>query len=379
MDFSLSPEQVSLRDAARGWIAARWSPERMRQALDRPPAEIPEGLWREVAAMGWVGIAVAEDCGGSGAGTVTAAVLAEEAGRGLLPGPLLSALAAAAVVERGGDAAQRKALRPDLCAGGCRVTVAVEEPGATWGRDPVGVRARRDADGDGWILDGTKILVPDAEAADTVLVSVATAEGAGVFAVPAHAPGVAVTPMRRLDAQSIAEVRLDGVVLPAGAALAGDRGSLGSGLDAYTVLGAADLLGVAEWALTTTTAYAKERVQFERPIGSFQAVSHRLADVCVAVEIGRGLVYGAALALDEGRPDAPVLVSAAKAWTSDAAVAATEAALHLHGGIGFTWELDVHLYLRRARAGAVSQGTADVHRDRIADHLERVRTEEGES
>ena len=206
MDFSLSPEQGSLRDAARGWIAARWSPERMRQALDRPPAEIPEGLWREVAAMGWVGIAVAEDCGGSGAGTVTAAVLAEEAGRGLLPGPLLSALAAAAVVERGGAAAPRKALLPALCAGGCRVTVAVEEPGATWGRDPVGVRARRDADGDGWILDGTKILVPDAEAADTVLVSVATAEGAGVFAVPAHAPGVAVTPMRRLDAQSIAEV-----------------------------------------------------------------------------------------------------------------------------------------------------------------------------
>jgi alkylation response protein AidB-like acyl-CoA dehydrogenase len=139
--------------------------------------------------------------------------------------------------------------------------------------------------------------------------------------------------------------------------------------DIWTVLLAASLLGDAEAALAQTNEYAKQRVQFGRPIGSFQAVSHRLADVLVAIEIGRSLCYAACLHLDESRADAHVFVSAAKAWMSETAVDAAEAALQLHGGVGYTWELDVHLHLRRARANAVSLGDAAWHRERIARHL----------
>jgi alkylation response protein AidB-like acyl-CoA dehydrogenase len=182
-------------------------------------------------------------------------------------------------------------------------------------------------------------------------------------------------PMRRLDAQAIAEVVLDDVRVPQDALLGGEAhavATLRQVWDAWVLLSAADLLGVAEACLETTTRYASERVQFGRPIGTFQAVSHRLADSAVDVEIGRSLVYAAGLALDEGRENASALASAAKAWLSDAAVVAGESALQLHGGVGFTWEYDVHLLLRRAHSGAATLGDADFHRDRVASHMERV-------
>ncbi|MCZ7528752.1 MAG: acyl-CoA dehydrogenase family protein [Acidimicrobiia bacterium] len=373
MRFELSGEQRALAASTRHLLARRWSGEEARKALDAPPATIPGGLWRELVDLGWPGLALPE--AQDGGGLVTACVVAEEAGRALLPGPLLSASAAAVALAVAGDHGD---LLTDLVAGVRRATLAVEEPGGASGPDAV--RATATPDGDGLRLEGTKILVPDVEGADVVLVAVQGPGGPVLVAVPGDAPGLTVTPMRRIDAQAVAEIVLGGVRVPA-AALVG-RGPaaprvLSVAYDAWTVLLAADLLGTARWALETTTSYARERVQFGRPIGSFQAVSHRLADVCTLVELGWGLVYGAALAHDEGRPEAPALAWAAKAWTSDAAVAATEAALQLHGGIGFTWELDVHLYLRRARAGAVTLGTADAHRDRLARYLEARYRQEG--
>jgi len=369
MDFDLSPEQVALADAARAALAQRWSAGAARAALDQPPVAVPDDFWNEMAAMGWVGIAAPEEVGGSGGDVLTACVLAIEAGRALLPSSLASVIVASIALDRSNDAL-RLSLLPAVFNGDERVACAIEEPGGTWGPDAVTLAAVES--GDDWILDGVKILVPDTEGAGLLLVAARTPLGLGFVAVPARAPGVSIAPMRRLDAQSIAEVRLDEVRVPVGSLLGGPTAGesvLRDTYDIWTVLGAADLLGVSEAALSMATTYASERVQFGRPIGSFQAVAHRLADVFVDTEIARSLLYAACLAVDEGRSNSGMLVSAAKAWASDAAVAATEAALKLHGGLGFAWEVDVHLYLRRARAGAMTLGDADYHRDRIAAHL----------
>jgi len=365
VDFAPSNEEVALRDAARSLLSRRWSTNAARGALDHGPALIPDDCWRELCALGWVGIAVPESAGGGGAGVVTAAVIAEEAGRALLPGPLLSALAASVAAAWGGA---EPALLADLAAGTRRATLAVDEPGVGFG--PGAVTTVAVTASGGVALTGNKALVPDVAESDLILVAARAtngAHGATLFVVPRDAPGVEIVPLRRLDGQSLADVRLqEAFAEPLGSGVE----DLGAAYDAWTALLAADLLGTACAALDATVEYARQRVQFGHPIGTFQAVSHRLADACVQVEIARGLVYGAALALDEHRPDAGRLVSAAKAWAGDAAIFATEAALQIHGGIGYTWESDVHLLLRRARANAVTLGDADQHRDRLAGLLE---------
>lgn len=370
MDFELSDEHEALARSARDLLAQRWDAERVRAALDTPPLTLPDGLWAELASLGWIGIAVGVEDGGSGGDLLTACVLATEAARALFPSRLTSAMVAAMALERAGGAASD--VLAELCEGRRSVACAVEEPGGGWG--PERVSARAEPRGGAWELSGTKILVPDAEDADLLLVAAHTPAGLGLLAVPTAADGITVTPMRRIDGGSIAEVHLDAVPVPAEALLGGEHAEslLADTYDRWTTLAVADLLGVAQAALDTTVTYAGQRVQFGRPIGSFQAVSHRLADVLVEVEITRSLLYGACLALDEGRPDAPALVSAAKASANDGAVAATEAALHLHGGIGYSWELDVHLLLRRARAGAVTLGDTAHHLDRIAAHHRRL-------
>jgi alkylation response protein AidB-like acyl-CoA dehydrogenase len=231
--------------------------------------------------------------------------------------------------------------------------------------------AEPSTDGRELVLSGTKILVPDGSVATLFLVVARVGEGLAFLPVAADAAGLTVTPMQRIDGDDVAELRFAEVRVPVSAVLGGAAAEalVRSTYDRWTVLLAANLLGDAEAVLHQTNEYARQRVQFGRPIGSFQAVSHRLADVLVAVEIGRSLCYAACLRLDEGHEQAGLFASAAKAWMSEAAVDAAEAALQLHGGIGYTWELDVHLHLRRARANAVSLGDAAWHRERIARQL----------
>ena len=370
MDFELSDEQIALGEATRALLAQRWRSDRCRAALDNPPVLLSEGLWDELAAAGWAGMMTDVDLGGSGADVTTTCVLAEEAGRALLPAAPFSTLVAAFALECSGEERWRGEVA-QLAEGGRRATCAVEEPTGSWGPDAVTLRAR--PDGDELVLSGTKVLVPDTEDADSLLVAARGPSWLGLVVVPSDAAGVTITPMRRMDAQSIAEVALDEVRVPADALLGGPAAAEPLLRDAYdlaTVLACADLLGTAEAVLATAVEYAGQREQFGRPIGSFQAVAHPLADRTVEVEIGRSLLYAACLALDERRPNAPAHVSAAKAWLSETAVQSAETALAVHGGIGFTWELDVHLYLRRALAGAASYGDADHHRDRVADLLD---------
>lgn len=367
MNFELSDEQLALRQATRDFLRKRWSSDQVRRAIDQPPILMPDELYKEMASLGWVGIAGAVERGGSGGDVLTACVLAEEFGRALLPGTISSVLAATTAVERAGSDELCESLLPGVFAGEQRVVCAVEEATGTWGPDAM-VSEVIESHG-AWSLSGTKILVPDVEGVDRFLVAARTPLGLGLVMVPADAPGITITPMRRLDAQSISEVVFDDVAVTPKALLGGPDGAeeiLRYSYEISTVLCAADLLGTAEAAFEMATVYAKERVQFDRPIGSFQAVSHRLADLLVDVEIGRSLLYAACLALDESQADRSMLTSAAKAFISDTAVSATEGALHVHGGIGFTWELDVHLYLRRARAGAVTFGDAGFHQNRLA-------------
>jgi alkylation response protein AidB-like acyl-CoA dehydrogenase len=371
LDFKISEEQEELQAMARDFLRERWPADRAREALDAQPAIIDDEIWKEIVSMGWLGVAASEEAGGFGGDVMTAAVLAEEAGRGLLPGPFESALVSAIALERSGDADVIGPLLPKLMDGALRVVPAVEEPGGQWGPDAVGMEAK--ASGSGWRLSGTKILVPDAVGSDVLLVAARTPDGLGFVRVPSDAEGVTINPMFRMDAQSMAEVVLEDVAVEPGALLGGAaqaEATLRASYEIWTVLIAADLLGTAQAALEMTSEYAKERVQYGKPIGAFQAVSHRLADNLVDVEIGRSLLYAACLALDEGRDNAPSMVSAAKAWLGDAAVSAAEAALQLHGGVGFTWEYDVHLYLRRARCNAAILGDADHHRDRVALYLD---------
>jgi alkylation response protein AidB-like acyl-CoA dehydrogenase len=251
------------------------------------------------------------------------------------------------------------------------VTLAVEEPGGSWGPDAVRLAAT--PRGDGWSLSGTKILVRDANEADLLLVAARTPEGLALLKVPADAAGLACNRMLLMDGQSAAELLLEDVHVEGGARLGGaeacERG-LREAYEKATVMCAADLLGSAQASLELTTQYAKDRVQFGRPIGSFQAVSHRLANDLMQLEIGRSLLYGACLALDERRENAAALVSAAKAWLNEAAISAVESALQIHGGVGFTWEYDVHLHMRRVRCNVACHGDADFHRDRVALHMD---------
>jgi len=288
-----------------------------------------------------------------------------------LPGPFESSLVAAIAIERSADEELCSKLLPDVIAGQTRVTLAIEEPGGLYGADAVAAQAR--AGSDGWQLSGCKILVPDTDGASLLLVAARTPDGLGLVRVAADAEGVTINPMRRMDAQDCAEIVFENAKLEADELLGGaERGEavLREVYEIWTVLMAADLLGSAEASLELSRQYAIERVQFGKPIGSFQAVSHRLANTLVDVEIGRSLLYAACLALDERRDNAAALVSAAKAWLSDTAVAAAESALQIHGGVGFTWEYDVHLHLRRSRCNAALMGDADFHRDRVATYMD---------
>ncbi|MBW2275130.1 MAG: acyl-CoA/acyl-ACP dehydrogenase [Deltaproteobacteria bacterium] len=371
MDFDLSEEQEALQEMARDFLGERWPADRSREQLDKRPALIDDDVWSEIIEMGWLGVAASEEAGGIGGDVMTAAVLAQEAGRGVLPGPFQSSLVAAIALDRSGDPELSGELLPQLIGGKTRVTLAVEEPGGLYGPDAVAAEA---VSGEGgWLLSGSKILVPDANEAAALLVAARTPEGLGLLHVPADAQGVTINRMHRMDAQSCAEVVLEDVKVGAEALLGGaDRAEalLREVYEIWTVLMAADLLGSAEASLELTKQYAGERVQFGKPIGAFQAVSHRLSNTLVDLEIGRSLLYGACLALDEKRDNAAALVSAAKAWTSDAAVSAAETAMQIHGGVGFTWEYDVHLHMRRARCNAALLGDADHHRDRVAAYMD---------
>jgi alkylation response protein AidB-like acyl-CoA dehydrogenase len=362
MYFDLTDEQQAIKSTAHDFLASRFKSERIR-AIAESESGFDEGGWKEMAALGWAGLALPEEWGGQGLGIVELAVLFEEMGYALAPSPLLSNTVAGLAIAAGGSDQQRERYLPGLASGELRATPALIDAGVP--AEPGKFAMAAQEDGDGVVLDGEKTLVMDAASADLFLVATA---GNRRHLVERDAAGVTIVPEESLDlTRRLSSVRLEGVrVAPESMLPGGEAEYFPIFLRACVAL-AAESTGVAQRALEMSVAYAKDRQQFGRPIGAYQAVSHRCAQMLLETENSRSAVYGAAWAADAEPESLPLAACMAKAYASDASWRVPDAAIQVHGGIGFTWEHDLHFFLKRGRANAAAFGDARWHRERVAD------------
>ncbi len=374
MDIGFSEEQELLRDTARKFLDSECTTKFVREMMATETA-VTDAFWQQLAENGWLGIAYPEEDGGSGLGLVDLVVLMEEIGRAVMPGPFpATVLLGGAVIAEAGSPAQRQEWLPGISAGEAKATLAVTEPNARW--DAAGITATaREARG-GFVLSGTKMFVPDAHQADVLAVAARSRDGStmddgvSLFLVPKEAAGLDIRLLPSVDeTRKLCEVRLDNVAVQA-AALLGELHqawpALARVIDGAAVALSAEICGAAQQVLDMTVEYAKLRVAFGKPIGSYQGVKHKCADMLVEIENAKSLTYYAAWAVDEGDAEAAIAVSMAKAAASDAGRKVCAAGIQLHGGIGMTWEHDLQLYLKRAKADEVAFGDATWHRERIA-------------
>jgi len=364
MYFDLTDEQQAIKSTAREFLAARYKSERIR-ALAESEHGFEQNDWAEMAELGWPGLALPEEWGGQGLGIVDLAVLFEEMGYALAPSPLLSTtLAGLALATNGTDEQKERWLRP-LAAGELRGTVALFDAGTTAAIGKFEMEAR--ADGDGLVLDGEKVLVMDAASAEFMIV--ATADGRRHI-VEREAEGLSVTAESSIDlTRRLHSVSFDGVRVGPEATLAGAQADYLPVFWRICVAIAAESTGIAQRTMEMAVEYAKDRQQFGRPIGAYQAVSHRCAQMLLETENSRSAVYGAAWAADAEPDSLPLAASMAKAYASDAGWRVPDASLQVHGGIGFTWEHDLHFFLKRGKANAATFGDARWHRERVAEAI----------
>jgi alkylation response protein AidB-like acyl-CoA dehydrogenase len=373
MNFGFNDEQELLRSTARKFFENECGSDTVRRLMETPEGISPD-LWTKIAEQGWLGLVFPEAYDGMGLGLVDLVVLMEEMGRAVVPGPYFSTvlLGGLAVLEAGSEA-QKKEWLPKIAAGDKRVALAWMEPSAQLG--PAGVTLTATEKGGRYTLSGTKLFVHDAHTADALVVAARTrpgagAEGVSLFLLPRETSGLRVMLLPTMDqTRKLCEVTCADVTVGADALL-GAAGAgwapLGRVLDRATVALCAEMCGGAQKVLDMTVEYAKIRQAFGRPIGSYQGVKHRAADMLVDVENGKSITYYAAWALDEGAAEAPLAVSMAKAYVSDAFRRVAAAGIQLHGGIGFTWEHDLHLYFKRAKGSEFTFGDATHHRERVA-------------
>ena len=366
MDFSFSSDQRLLRDSARAFLDEHLKPATVRLSWDDPRGE-SETTWKEMAQLGWLGLSLPEADGGSGLGMVETAILLEELGRAAYPGPYFPTMLAAHAIAEAGSVAQQKRWLAAIATGDARATVALLDAELDW--SPGAVTTRAEKTGHGWALTGTKSFVPWAHVADVLLVPARTPDGVTLFLVDPAAAGLTLSPAQGMDlATRWTIVQLAQTPVAADAVLGGpgQAAPLLEGLLRRGAVGAAaEMLGAARRCLDMSVEYAKVREQFGQPIGSFQAIRHTCAEMLLEVENSHAAVYYAAWALDAGAEDAALAASVAKAYVSDAARKVCGNAIQVHGGIGFTWEYDLHLYFKRAKALEPMYGDADYHREQI--------------
>ena len=367
VDFAFSPEQEELRRTMRQFLD-KTSPETEVRRLMTTERGYDADTWHRMAdELGLLGLAIPETYGGAGAGFTELGIVAQEMGRALFCGPFFSTavLAAAALLESGDDAAQRRWL-PAIAAGELIATVAIPGTMADSSRE---VAAHLDAAG-GWVLDGTAGFVLDGHVADLVLVPAASPAGAALFSVRGTAPGLARTLLPAFDATR-KYARLDFAATPT--TLIGPAGGAAPALARIYDLGcvalACEQVGVAERALDMARGYALLRTQFGRPIGSFQAVKHKLADVLLEVEAARSAAWYGLWVADWRQDELPAVASIAQATCSAAAYLATAENVQVHGGIGYTWEHPAHLYFRRATTSRMWLGDPAGHYERLLGQL----------
>ncbi|HUF85376.1 MAG TPA: acyl-CoA dehydrogenase family protein [Acidimicrobiia bacterium] len=360
MNFDLSDDQLALRAGARELLDGLASTTQVRAVMDAGGG-FDAQLWKAMVEQGWAGVDVPEDQGGLGLGTVEVAVLLEEVGRHAAPAPFAStvlALGALVGSARSDDVDRLLSGEAIGCVAWSARTGAVSAEGG----------------GDQWQLRGRPDPVPYAPSASVAVVVAEGPDGPGLFAVDLDAIGVPPREPAMDQTRELGWLELDG----APATRIGDADAVEALLDRGAAYASAEMLGGADRAMDMAVEYAKERVQFDRPIGSFQAIKHRCADMLVDVEGMRSCAYWAAWCIGAGDSDASVSASTAKIWCSDASRRVMASALQVHGGIGFTWEHDLHLFLKRAQLDQLTFGDASFHRARLAALL-RPRVEAGES
>jgi alkylation response protein AidB-like acyl-CoA dehydrogenase len=367
VDFELSDEQLMLRDATRRMLETRSPLAEVRRLTDTETG-FDAAAWRQGAELGWPVLAIAESAGGAGGDLADLAVVAEEHGRMANPGPLLpTAIVAMALARHGGSATHTAALAS--IATGTTAAWGFAEPRAPW--SIAGLRATAEKISTGYRLAGSKTAVHGALGARWLLVTAVLDDAPANFLIDTEATSVSTRSQSSLDiTRPFAAVDLDGLEVDESALLGGnDEAAVQRLLDEATVLICADAVGVGAHLLDATVEYAKVRVQFGRPIGSFQAIKHKCATMRIWLQGSRVATYYAAMALAAGAPDASRAAAIAKAYVSDAISKLAGEALQIHGGIGMTWEHDLHLYYRRAKADEILAGDAALHRHRLCDQL----------
>jgi alkylation response protein AidB-like acyl-CoA dehydrogenase len=366
MILGVTAEQEELRASVRRFLADRVPMTAVRELMDSADGGDP-AVWAQAGQqLGLPGIAIPEEYGGAGFSFAEQAIVLEELGAALYGGPYLaSAVLAANVLLASGDEAAKNAYLPGIASGERIATVAFTEEDGSWETDATRLTAASSADG--WRLDGRKSFVLDGHTADLILVIGRTGNGLSLFAVPADAAGLTRTALPTLDqTRKLARLDFDGVA----ATLVGGDGAaefmLAKTLDVAAIAQAAEQLGGAQRTLDMAVEYLKVRHQFGRPIGSFQALKHRCADLLLEVESLRSAVQYAAAAVAEDSPEVPAVAALVKAYASDVYFHVAAENIQMHGGIGFTWEHDAHLYFKRAKASELFLGDATLHRERLA-------------
>lgn len=369
MDVILSEDQVMLQDMTRRFLGDRSPISALRKLVDGA-ASLDRDVWREGAELGWVALFVPEDEGGiaeSAGGVADAAVIAEELGRVVFGGPFLSSCVVAFAVAHSGSPEQRQEWLPGLATGETLAAWCFAARGVQGGAEPGGVSAKSSREG--YVLDGTAALVEDADVADLLLVTAVSDGGLAQFLVPAGTAGVSVRKLEALDlGRRIAEVDFTGVSVAAEALLgasetAGD--AFERQLQVALALQCAETVGVTDRAFEFTLEWCKDRYAFGRPIGSFQALKHRLARHAANLEAAKAAAAHAARSVQAQAHDAAIAVSVAKSHCGRSATEIIRDCLQLHGGIGLTWEHDIHFYLRRAVSNEALWGSPSAHHDRL--------------
>jgi alkylation response protein AidB-like acyl-CoA dehydrogenase len=370
MDLDLTDDQELFRSTTRRFIEKESPLTAVRELHDAGGGFEPT-YWRAGCELGWTAMLVPEADGGgtiSGHGLIDLSIVAEEMGRLVAPGPLASVNVVADTLGRRGDARQRTELLGPLTTGDRVATWAFSEPSGHW--DSASVALTASAEGDGWVLDGTKAFVADADAADVFLVTARTGDALTQFLVPNTADGVTLVPRESLDlVRHFADVAFANVAVPAADVVGevnGAAGDVDRQLQVALVLQNAETVGAIDRVLEFTIDYARDRIAFGRPIASYQALKHRFADLKMWSEACLATAAVSARAVQAEAPNASELASVAKAYIGDRAPAIVQDCVQLHGGIGVTWEHDLHLYLRRVAQNAALYGSARDHRARTA-------------
>ncbi len=378
MDFTYTDDQKMLKEAARRFLAGACPNVEWYLEMEKDEKGFTPELWKGMAELGWMGILFPEEYGGIGGGVLDMVTLMEEMGYAALPGPYFSTvILGGCTILAAGSEAQKQEFLPKIAEGALRVTLALSEP-ATTQFNPSLITVKAKAEGDGWVIDGTKLFVPDANVSDWVVVAARTAgkdtdrDGISLFLVETGAPGVGIALLKTVAGDKQCEVVFNNVKVSKGALL----GEAGKGLAAVektlqiaAVAKCAEMLGGSNKVMELSVAYAKERVQFGKPIGSFQAVQHLCANMKMVTEQSIYITYKAAWMIDQGMPEARKFAAVAKTWVSEAYKKVALIGHQIFGGTGYIVEHAMPIYSRRAKAGEYAFGSPNYQREIVAREL----------